>query len=144
MSGAAVVGWNQCWATFLGRGLVGYIGADIGADDLFFLSCVCPTRLLGFLIFSRHALCCASVGFLLSGTLGLSFASNTSPFTCLDFDPGVSINLLSSMVKLADSMAAPARFTSIIAPFLSNRAVYPHSEARVVDMPGRAERLSQS
>src|ERR1035437_2669248 len=51
------------------------------------------------LIFSSLALCCASVGFLLSGTLGLSFASNTSPSTCVGFVPRVSINLLASSVS---------------------------------------------
>src|SRR5450759_2046341 len=52
-----------------------------------------------FLIFSSLALCCASVGFLLSGTLGLSFASNTSPSTWVGFDPRASINLLASSVS---------------------------------------------
>src|SRR5665647_1280407 len=52
-----------------------------------------------FFIFSSLALCCASVGFLLSATLGLSFASNTSPLTCLGFDPRASISLLASSVS---------------------------------------------
>src|SRR5450759_5614422 len=52
-----------------------------------------------FFIFSSLALCCASVGFLLSGTLGLSFASNMSSLTCLGFDPRASIRLLASSVS---------------------------------------------